>query len=99
METNESQCYHVCSTDASTVTVGTQLSGTHLASVNLSICDQSISGIGANSSICDSTASTQSKSKAQSNSGNYVNIVPMPVGVQYHQQRRKYSSQMQPDYQ
>lgn len=32
-----------------------------------------------------------------SNSGNYINVVPMAVGVQYH--RRKYSPQIPPDYQ
>jgi hypothetical protein len=36
------------------------------------------------------------KTKAQLNSGNYINIVP--VGVQYHH-RRKYSPQITPDYQ
>lgn len=37
------------------------------------------------------------KSKSQMNSGNYINVVPMPVGVQYH--RRKYSPQISQDYQ
>ncbi|KAG4067842.1 hypothetical protein HA402_010528 [Bradysia odoriphaga] len=37
------------------------------------------------------------KSKSQMNSGNYINVVPMPVGVQYH--RRKYSPQITTDYQ
>ncbi|XP_037030048.1 putative FERM domain-containing protein FRMD8P1 [Bradysia coprophila] len=37
------------------------------------------------------------KSKSQMNSGNYINVVPMPVGVQYH--RRKYSPQITADYQ
>ena len=37
------------------------------------------------------------KPKARLNSGNYINVVPMPVGVQYH--RRKYSPHILPDYQ
>ncbi|KAG5671915.1 hypothetical protein PVAND_002084 [Polypedilum vanderplanki] len=50
------------------------------------------------------TTSTASKSKAQLNSGNYINVVPMAVvnsGVQYHSSsRRKYPPpQMTPDYQ
>lgn len=39
-----------------------------------------------------STANTQ-KSKAQLNSGNYINVVPMAVvnsGVQFHPRNRKY---------
>lgn len=43
------------------------------------------------------------KSKNQPlNSGNYINVVPMPVGLTYQQQNhrtRKYSPQMPPDYQ
>jgi len=38
------------------------------------------------------------KTKAQLNSGNYINVVPMPPGVQYHH-RRKYSSQLTSEYQ
>lgn len=38
------------------------------------------------------------KQKSQLNSGNYINVVPMPVGVQYHH-RRKYTPQMPSDYQ
>jgi hypothetical protein len=36
--------------------------------------------------------------KAQLNSGNYINVVPMSVVGQYHH-RRKYSPQILPDYQ
>lgn len=50
----------------------------------------------ANTTNDELTLST--KSKAQLNSGNYLNIVPMPMGVQYHH-RRKYSPQIQSDYQ
>jgi hypothetical protein len=43
------------------------------------------------------------KSKAQLNSGNYINVVPMAVvnsGVQYHHRSRKYAPpQMTSDYQ
>lgn len=37
-------------------------------------------------------------SKARLNSGNYINVVPMPVNVQYHR-TRKYSPHILPDYQ
>ncbi|KAJ6638743.1 FERM domain-containing protein 8 [Pseudolycoriella hygida] len=36
------------------------------------------------------------KSKSQMHSGNYINVVPIPVGVQYH--RRKYSPQISQEY-
>ncbi|CRL06279.1 CLUMA_CG019384, isoform A [Clunio marinus] len=49
------------------------------------------------------SASTGPKSKAQLNSGNYINVVPMAVvnsGVQYHHRSRKYPPpQMTSDYQ
>lgn len=38
------------------------------------------------------------KSKAQLPSGNYMNIVPIPLGVQQYN-RRKYSAQMPTEYQ
>ncbi|CAO1418753.1 unnamed protein product [Diamesa tonsa] len=41
---------------------------------------------------------TAPKSKAQLNSGNYINVVPIVNGVQYHH-RRKYPPQMTSDYQ
>lgn len=39
----------------------------------------------------------QQQQQQQLNSGNYINVMPMSVGVQYH--RRKYSPQITPDYQ
>jgi hypothetical protein len=49
-------------------------------------------------------AAAAPKSKAQLNSGNYINVVPMAVvnsGVQYHHRSRKYPPppQMTSDYQ
>jgi hypothetical protein len=51
-------------------------------------------------------SSTSTKSKAQLNSGNYINVVPMAVvnsgvsGVQYHHRSRKYpAAQLSADYQ
>lgn len=58
-------------------------------------------GVGANTSTANASndeLTLATKSKAQLNSGNYLNIVPMPMGVQYHH-RRKYSPQIQADYQ
>jgi hypothetical protein len=49
------------------------------------------------------SAAAAPKSKAQLNSGNYINVVPMAVvnsGVQYHHRSRKYPPpQMTSDYQ
>jgi hypothetical protein len=49
------------------------------------------------------SATAAPKSKAQLNSGNYINVVPMAVvnsGVQYHHRSRKYPPpQMTSDYQ
>lgn len=59
---------------------------------------------GGGSNTCGTNTSNEElalatcKSKAQLNSGNYLNIVPMSMGVQYHH-RRKYSPQIQSDYQ
>lgn len=57
------------------------------------------SGIGG-----DMVAPKSTSNQAQLNSGNYINVVPIPVGVQYHHQgqghhRRKYSPQIPSDYQ
>lgn len=94
MEPLESKCYHSASHGGSqiqTVSVGTQ-----------STCmDAGIGNGSGNSNNCATGANgelTLTNSKAQLNSGNYINIVPMPMGVQYHH-RRKYSPQIQSEYQ
>lgn len=86
MDSLEPKCYHVSGANAiQTATVGTQCmdGGGNNATNNSNTNDEL----------------TLNKSKAQLNSGNsYINIVPMQMGVQYHQ-RRKYPQQMQSDYQ
>lgn len=89
MDSLESKCYHVSAASAiQTASVGTQ-------------CMDG-GAIGANNATNNSNSNdelTLTKSKAQLNSGNsYINIVPMQMGVQYHQ-RRKYPQQIQSDYQ
>ncbi|GAB0087507.1 hypothetical protein DMENIID0001_018220 [Sergentomyia squamirostris] len=49
-------------------------------------------------------AKAKGQQQQQLNSGNYINVVQMPVGVQYQQQqsqqqRRKYSPQVTSEYQ
>ncbi|XP_031634158.1 FERM domain-containing protein 8 [Contarinia nasturtii] len=90
MDSIDSKCYHVSGANAiQTASVGTQCMdggaiGTTINATN-------------NSNTNDEL--TLTKSKAQLNSGNsYINIVPMQMGVQYHQ-RRKYPQQIQSDYQ
>lgn len=98
MEPNDSKCYHVCGNGGvSTVSVGTQLSGNLYLNANNGT-NSSRTNTNNYKNAINNARSTQNKSKAQLNSGNYINIVPMPIGVQYHQ-RRKYSQQMQSDYQ
>lgn len=90
MESIESKCYHSGGSQIQTVSVGTQ-----------STCMDVGIGNGNNTNNNNGTNGnelTLTNSKAQLNSGNYINIVPMPMGVQYHH-RRKYSPQIQPDYQ
>jgi hypothetical protein len=56
----------------------------------------------ASATTSSSASTTQPKSKAQLNSGNYINVVPMAVvntGVQYHSRRKYPPPQMTPDYQ
>lgn len=90
MDSLEPKCYHV--------------SGANVAIQTASVGTQCMDGaIGANNTPTTNSNNndelTLTKSKAQLNSGNsYINIVPMQMGVQYHQ-RRKYPQQMQSDYQ
>lgn len=90
MDSLEPKCYHVSGANAiQTASVGTQCAD---------------GAIGANNATSNTNSNsndelTLNKSKAQLNSGNsYINIVPMQMGVQYHQ-RRKYPQQIQSDYQ
>lgn len=98
MEPIDSKCFHVGG-GITTATVGTQSSGNCTNSNNNgnSGCVSNNNGNNGNNGT-NSGELTLAKSKAQLNSGNYINIVPMPMGVQYHH-RRKYSPQIQSDYQ
>lgn len=91
MDSLGSKCYHVSGAGIQTASVGTQ-----------SCIDGGITTNQHSQSTTNSNSNngelTLTKSKAQLNSGNYINIVPMPMNVQYHQ-RRKYSPQIQSDYQ
>lgn len=88
MDSLESNCYHVSGANTiQTVSVGTQ-----------SCIDGGMATNNINTNSNDNGELALSKSKAQLNSGSYINIVPMPIGVQYNQ-RRKYSPQIQSDYQ
>lgn len=91
MDSLGTKCYHVSGAGIQTASVGTQ-----------SCID---GGLGTTNPLQTTNPNsnnngelTLTKSKAQLNSGNYINIVPMPMNVQYHQ-RRKYSPQIQSDYQ
>lgn len=54
--------------------------------------------IGSGDMMVQQQQQTAPKSKAQLNSGNYIKVVPVVNGVQYHH-RRKYPPQMTSDYQ
>lgn len=114
MEPTDSKCYHLGGTISTasvgtqsgigTLTLNTNNGNNNSNNTNNhngngppNSSNSSNSGGGGTNTTNDEL-SQSTKSKAQLNSGNYLNIVPMPMGVQYHH-RRKYSPQIQSDYQ
>lgn len=96
MDSLGSKCYHVSGTGIQTASVGTQscIDG----GIGGNVQQQQLQQQHNPHQNSNNGELTLTKSKAQLNSGNFINIVPMPMNVQYHQ-RRKYSPQIQSDYQ
>lgn len=95
MDSLEPKCYHV---SGANVAIQTASVGTQCMDIGPIGANQTIATNNTNSNTSDEL--TLAKSKAQLNSGNsYINIVPMQMGVQYHQRRSKYPQQMQSEYQ
>lgn len=102
MDSLGSKCYHVSGTGIQTASVGTQscIDGGIVGNIQQQNQQQQQQQQHPHNPHQNSNNGelTLTKSKAQLNSGNFINIVPMPMNVQYHQ-RRKYSPQIQSDYQ
>lgn len=99
MDSLEPKCYHVSGANVAiqTASVGTQCMG-DIGPIGTNQTATISNNTNSNSNTSDEL--TLAKSKAQLNSGNsYINIVPMQMGVQYHQRRSKYPQQMQSEYQ